>query len=105
MENKDFDGHLDRQRNMLHKKLYNWLLKIWKCVGFQNEMIMKGQGKQGKAFDKRIQFEDLKSNAYSSLCTHIDDRIENSDEQNSNSKDLFDDDEVIDKTVKCISNN
>jgi hypothetical protein len=54
---------------------------------------------------KKIQVVDLKSNAYSSLCTHIDDRIENSDEQNSNSKDLFDDDEVIDKIVKCIGNN
>jgi len=54
---------------------------------------------------KKIQVEDLKSNAYSSLCTPIDDRIANSDEQNSNSKDLFDDDEVVDKTVKCISNN
>lgn len=66
---------------------------------------MQGQGKQGKAFDKKIQVEDLKSNACFSLCTHIDDRIENSDEQNSNSKDLFDDYEVIDKIVKFISNN
>ncbi len=54
---------------------------------------------------KKIQVEDLKSNAYSSLCTHIDDRIENSDEQNSNSKYMFDDDEIIDKMVECISNN
>jgi hypothetical protein len=54
---------------------------------------------------KKIQVENLKSNAYSSLCTHTDDRIENSDEENSNSKDLFNDDEVIDKMVKCISNN